>query len=65
VDIIIASKATLFVSAVGVPPKEVIEKLHKAGIVVMKCVLGLPTSAENGSLTFCCSMVGHPKVCDP
>lgn len=38
VDIIIASKAKLFVSAVGVPPKEVIERLHKARIVVMKCV---------------------------
>lgn len=36
VDIIIASKAKLFVSAIGVPPKEVIERLHKAGIVVMK-----------------------------
>jgi NAD(P)H-dependent flavin oxidoreductase YrpB (nitropropane dioxygenase family) len=39
VDIIIASKAKLFVSAIGVPPKEVIERLHKAGIVVMKYVL--------------------------
>ena len=38
VDIIIASKAKLFVSAIGVPPKEVIERLHKAGIVVMKYV---------------------------
>jgi len=38
VDIIIASKAKLFVSAIGVPPKEVIERLHKAGIVVMNMV---------------------------
>lgn len=37
-DIIIASKAKLFVCAIGVPPKEVIESLHKAGIVVMKYV---------------------------
>lgn len=29
VDIIIDSGAKLFVSAVGVPPKEVVEKLHK------------------------------------
>ena len=36
VNIIIASKAKLFVSAIGVPPKEVVERLHKAGIVVMK-----------------------------
>lgn len=39
VDIIIASKAKLFVSAIGVPPKEMIERLHRAGIVVMKYVL--------------------------
>ena len=38
-DIIIASKVKLFVSAIGVPPKEVIERLHKAGIVVMKYAL--------------------------
>lgn len=38
VDIIIASKAKLFVCAIGVPPKEVVEKLHKAGIVVMNMV---------------------------
>ena len=36
VDIVIASRAKLFVSAIGVPPKGVIERLHKAGIVVMK-----------------------------
>ncbi|CEH18813.1 2-nitropropane dioxygenase [Ceraceosorus bombacis] len=33
IDIIIEAKAKLFVSAVGVAPKEIIEKLHKAGIV--------------------------------
>ena len=42
VDIIIASKAKLFVSAIGVPPKEVIERLHKAGIAVMKYVFVAP-----------------------
>ena len=42
VDIIISSKARLFVSAIGVPPKEVVERLHKAGIVVMKYVWGPP-----------------------
>ena len=40
-DIIIASKAKLFVSAIGVPPKEVIERLHEAGIVVMKCAFAI------------------------
>ena len=38
VDIIIASKAKLFICAIGVPPREVVEGLHGAGIVVMKCV---------------------------
>ena len=35
---IIKNKATLFVCAVGVPPKDVVDKLHKAGIPVMKYV---------------------------
>ena len=38
VDIIIKNKAALFVCAVGVPPKEVVDKLHAAGIPVMKFV---------------------------
>ncbi|KAI1084182.1 2-nitropropane dioxygenase-like protein [Whalleya microplaca] len=38
IDITIASGARLFVSAVGVPPKAVIERLHKAGILVMNMV---------------------------
>ncbi|KAI8960144.1 2-nitropropane dioxygenase [Daldinia sp. FL1419] len=38
IDITIESGAKLFVSAVGVPPKYVIEKLHKAGILVMNMV---------------------------
>ncbi|CDO73311.1 hypothetical protein BN946_scf185008.g73 [Trametes cinnabarina] len=37
-DVIIDEKASLFVCAVGVPPKWVIEKLHKAGIPVMNMV---------------------------
>lgn len=32
VDIIIDSGAALFVSAVGVPPKAVVEKLHKVSL---------------------------------
>jgi NAD(P)H-dependent flavin oxidoreductase YrpB (nitropropane dioxygenase family) len=33
--VIIEEKAKLFVCAIGVPPKDVVEKLHKAGILVM------------------------------
>lgn len=40
VDIIIAEKAKLFVSAVGVPPKEIVDRLHAAGILVMNMVRG-------------------------
>jgi NAD(P)H-dependent flavin oxidoreductase YrpB (nitropropane dioxygenase family) len=39
IDVIIEEKARLFVSAVGVPPREVIDKLHKAGILVMNVTL--------------------------
>ena len=35
IDIIIEEKATLFVCAVGVPPKWAVEKLHAHGIYVM------------------------------
>lgn len=38
IDITIESGAKLFVSAVGVPPAHVIERLHKAGILVMNMV---------------------------
>lgn len=38
VDITIESGARLFVSAVGVPPKHIIDRLHKAGIYVMNMV---------------------------
>ncbi|PTB70688.1 NPD-domain-containing protein [Trichoderma citrinoviride] len=37
-DIIIESGAKLFVSAVGVPPKAIIDKLHKAGILYMNMI---------------------------
>lgn len=40
---IIEEKTKLFVCAVGVPPKEVVEKLHKAGILCMN-VSGPPLS---------------------
>ncbi|KAG5936565.1 hypothetical protein E4U60_002488 [Claviceps pazoutovae] len=38
VDIVIESNAKLFVSAVGVPPKHVVEKLQKAGILYMNMI---------------------------
>ncbi|KAI0072299.1 2-nitropropane dioxygenase [Panus rudis PR-1116 ss-1] len=37
-DVIIEEKAALFISAVGAPPKWVVDKLHKAGIVVMNMI---------------------------
>jgi NAD(P)H-dependent flavin oxidoreductase YrpB (nitropropane dioxygenase family) len=36
IDVIIDGGAALFVCAIGVPPKWVVDKLHKAGIIVMK-----------------------------
>lgn len=44
IDVTIKNGAKLFVSAVGVPPKHVIERLHKAGILVMNMV-GAPKHA--------------------
>ncbi|KAF5387067.1 hypothetical protein D9615_001672 [Tricholomella constricta] len=38
IDVIIKSKASLFVCAVGVPPRWAVEKLHAAGIPVMNMV---------------------------
>ncbi|KUI53880.1 putative nitronate monooxygenase [Cytospora mali] len=38
IDIVIEEKAKLFVSAVGVPPREVVEKLHKNGILYMNMI---------------------------
>ncbi|OJJ46615.1 hypothetical protein ASPZODRAFT_132704 [Penicilliopsis zonata CBS 506.65] len=38
VDIIIESGAKLFVSAVGVPPREVVDRLHAAGILYMNMI---------------------------
>ncbi|KAJ7093194.1 2-nitropropane dioxygenase [Mycena epipterygia] len=38
IDVIIQGKATLFVCAVGVPPKWAVDKLHSAGIVVMNMI---------------------------
>jgi len=38
VDVIIKEKAALFVCAIGVPPKEIVDKLHAAKIPIMNMV---------------------------
>ncbi|KAL8812995.1 MAG: hypothetical protein Q9223_007161 [Gallowayella weberi] len=38
VDVIIEEKTSLFVCAVGVPPRGVVERLHRGGVVVMNMV---------------------------
>ena len=38
IDIIISEKTSLFVCAVGVPPKHIVERLHKAGIPYMNMI---------------------------
>jgi len=45
IDVIIEEKAKLFVSAVGVPPKEVVDRLHQHGILVMN-MIGSPKHVE-------------------
>jgi NAD(P)H-dependent flavin oxidoreductase YrpB (nitropropane dioxygenase family) len=55
-DIIIDSGATLFVSAVGVPPKAVVEKLHKAGILYMN-MIGHPKHVKK------CLDIGADIIC--
>jgi NAD(P)H-dependent flavin oxidoreductase YrpB (nitropropane dioxygenase family) len=38
ISVIIEEKAALFVCAIGIPPKAVVDRLHKAGIAVMNMV---------------------------
>ncbi|KAI0160259.1 2-nitropropane dioxygenase [Xylariaceae sp. FL1272] len=38
IDLVIAEKAKLFVSAVGVPPKRIVDRLHENGILYMNMV---------------------------
>jgi len=45
INIIVEEKTALFVSAVGVPPKWVVEKLHAAGIPVMN-MIGSPKHVQ-------------------
>lgn len=52
VDIIIESKARLFISAVGVPPKEVVDKFHAAKIPVAN-IIGHPKHVPNALKAGC------------
>jgi len=38
IDIVIEEKASLFVSAIGIPPRYVVDRLHKAGIPYMNMI---------------------------
>lgn len=62
IDIIIEEGAKLFVSAVGIPPKAVVDKLHAAGVLYMVSCF-LPIFVDHTTDTLCMqNMVGHPKV---
>lgn len=56
VTIIIDSGAKLFVSAVGVPPAHVVQRLHKAGILYMN-MIGHPKHVQK------CLDVGADMIC--
>lgn len=61
IDIIIEEKAALFVSAVGVPPKYAVDKLHAAGIPVMN-MIGAPkhvTKALAAGVDIICAQGGE------
>ena len=45
VEVIIDEKAKLFVSAIGVPPQRVVDRLHEGGVLVMNMV-GKPSHAQ-------------------
>jgi NAD(P)H-dependent flavin oxidoreductase YrpB (nitropropane dioxygenase family) len=61
IDVVISSRAKLFVSAVGVPPERVIKRLHDAGILVMNMV-GHPkhaVKALNAGVDIVCAQGGE------
>ena len=61
IDIIIDEKAKLFVCAVGVPPKFVVDKLHKNGIPIMNMV-GHPKHVKyaiNAGVDIICAQGGE------
>ena len=56
IDIVIESGAKVFVSAVGVPPKHAIERLHKAGVLYMN-MIGHPKHVKK------CLDIGVDIIC--
>ena len=56
IGVIIDSGAKLFVCAIGVPPKHVVERLHKAGILYMN-MIGHPKHVQK------CLDVGADMIC--
>ncbi|KAJ9136472.1 NPD-domain-containing protein [Pleurostoma richardsiae] len=56
IDVVIESGAKLFVSAVGVPPKSVVDRLHAAGIVYMN-MIGHPKHVKK------CLELGVDVIC--
>ncbi|KAI9458181.1 2-nitropropane dioxygenase [Lactarius psammicola] len=61
IDVIIEEKTRLFVSAVGVPPREVVDKLHKAGILIMN-MIGHPkhvSKALDAGVDIICAQAGE------
>lgn len=65
---IIEEKTKLFVCAVGVPPKEVVEKLHKAGILCMNVSLRVLVGAGARTVGLCsaeCSLTVYIRYGRP
>lgn len=56
IDIIIEDGAKVFVSAVGIPPKEVVDKLHKHGVLYMN-MIGHPKHIRK------CAEIGVDMIC--
>lgn len=57
IDVLIEEKVTFVVSAVGVPQKHNVEKLHAAGIICMNMVGSprhVPKALEAGMDIICC-----------
>ena len=56
IDVVIMSGAKLFVCAVGIPPKPVVDKLHKAGILYAN-MIGHPKHVHKACV------VGADSIC--
>jgi NAD(P)H-dependent flavin oxidoreductase YrpB (nitropropane dioxygenase family) len=51
IDVVIEEKASLFVCAIGIPPPNVVKKLHDANILIMN-VSSFAKEARNYLLIF-------------